>query len=760
MAVNSELIETIKASKLPKLANPTTGDLIHAQGDDLSTTSLSFFLDKINSGIYGTLKINTVVPTTGYQRYDVKEANTYTNVTPNITVTQNELDENFVFITITNGTADKLLSKKPNSKTETWEAKAYKKGSQVFGINGIYEAKNDTVPEDIPGVKVEGVTTNWAKKISGLDMALLLDPNNSTLAQSGKSINEWLSYTVEGGEADGNGNPVVVFDRKTGANLDGTSDTGIDPGTGPNVYFTNENCKIIKETFIKKGGLRFSVGGAFRVAIGTITSNGFNERWVSDEFTGTVAWIEFDIAQQAYAGEWIVIKSIQGSTGRVFYANNGSDTRFTQISTSGNITYGGQGSYYSLWFDLYKTVDGGQYSLKKSIATSVNSLIDTGYIGKKKAIGEINQLSLSDKTTEGYVINKIILDRDYKIDEIKMYVATNGLHNFVIGKPDQYGKFIERARFSINLFAGISIIPINGIIYKGEMFGLRTPIKYYYNDPSGTDLLISDSYTGILQEHKGLSLGLEMKLSEIISLNVVSKGDLTDINSEIYSLNSRLTNNGQRVRLLFNPNGSVSWQNIGYSKISHLGNSLAFHPVMGYWWGSWGMAASEKSKDYVHQFLSLAIAQNPAATTDVFNIAEWESQQASYDFTKLDQYIVGKDLIVLRVGENASYSSNYQANFNQLVEYIISKNSTARIVIGGMFWTDASKDAAMRNVATAHGLTFVELSDLNIPENKSSMGAQVKGDDGQWHTVDNGGVADHPGDLGMQRIATRLFNAL
>ncbi|HFK5563442.1 TPA: SGNH/GDSL hydrolase family protein [Elizabethkingia anophelis] len=61
MEVNSELIETIKASQLPKLANPTTGDLVHAQGDDLSTTPISSFLDKLNTGILGSVDTNQTI---------------------------------------------------------------------------------------------------------------------------------------------------------------------------------------------------------------------------------------------------------------------------------------------------------------------------------------------------------------------------------------------------------------------------------------------------------------------------------------------------------------------------------------------------------------------------------------------------------------------------------------------------------------------------------------------------------------------------
>ncbi|MCT3704015.1 CotH kinase family protein [Elizabethkingia anophelis] len=181
MAVNSELIEIIKASQLPRIDNPTTGDLIHAQGDNLSSTSLSFFLDKINSGIYGTIKPDTVVPTTGYLKYDVKDPGTYSNLSPSISITQQELDDNFVYITVANGVADKLLSKKPNPKALEWEPKSYEIGRQVYRFGKLYEATENVLSTDIPGesdkwkdLMAENFITDGFSKRGAKEIDLLL----------------------------------------------------------------------------------------------------------------------------------------------------------------------------------------------------------------------------------------------------------------------------------------------------------------------------------------------------------------------------------------------------------------------------------------------------------------------------------------------------------------------------------------------------------------------------------------------------------
>ncbi|MCL1656827.1 hypothetical protein M2T79_09475 [Elizabethkingia miricola] len=61
------------------------------------------------SGIAGDLDkvLASDIPSTGYYKYDVFKAKTYTNVTPNITVTPQDLENKIVYVVVKNGVAEK-----------------------------------------------------------------------------------------------------------------------------------------------------------------------------------------------------------------------------------------------------------------------------------------------------------------------------------------------------------------------------------------------------------------------------------------------------------------------------------------------------------------------------------------------------------------------------------------------------------------------------------------------------------------------------
>ena len=152
--------------------------------------------------------------------------------------------------------------------------------------------------------------------------------------------------------------------------------------------------------------------------------------------------------------------------------------------------------------------------------------------------------------------------------------------------------------------------------------------------------------------------------------------------------------------------------------------------------------------------------------TVIENIAAWELAHNGFDLTSFDSFFDGsEDLIVLKIGENVSNFNNYEANYTLLVEYLISKAPSARVIICGSFWINETIDTAHKNVADLLGLPFVKLSQLDAPIYKSTVDTQVFGDDGNWHTISDGGaisggVANHPGDLGMQEIANAVFFVL
>lgn len=150
MTVNSELIETIKASQLPKIPNPTAGDLVHAQGDDLSTTPISYFIEKINNGYNDTMSNSISVPATGYYRYKVINPGTYTNVTPNITVTEVDIKKNIVVISVRDGVATKELDPKLTSIQEFKTLFSFKKLQK----NNILEV-NATSTDEANGLRVQ-----------------------------------------------------------------------------------------------------------------------------------------------------------------------------------------------------------------------------------------------------------------------------------------------------------------------------------------------------------------------------------------------------------------------------------------------------------------------------------------------------------------------------------------------------------------------------------------------------------------------------
>ena len=109
------------------------------------------------------------------------------------------------------------------------------------------------------------------------------------------------------------------------------------------------------------------------------------------------------------------------------------------------------------------------------------------------------------------------------------------------------------------------------------------------------------------------------------------------------------------------------------------------------------------------------------------------------------------DLLIFRLGENIKTPTDeggrarLEKAFSDLVSYI----NPRRVLFTTCFWKHGILDEAIRELARKMGMPLVELSDLGEDDAYMAVGLFA-----------HGGVAHHPGDLGMATIAERIYGAM
>ncbi len=192
------------------------------------------------------------------------------------------------------------------------------------------------------------------------------------------------------------------------------------------------------------------------------------------------------------------------------------------------------------------------------------------------------------------------------------------------------------------------------------------------------------------------------------------------------------------------------------NRVMFVGNSITLHGInqeIG-WHGEWGMAASSKENDYVHRLKASIRQLDPDAAFCVCQVANWERQ---YDhgtdthelFAAAREF--NADIIVMRFVENCPYdgfkADAFKSELGKLLCYL-NGTGKAKFIITTGFWKHPG-DPAIREFAAENKLPLVELGDLGEDDNMKAVGL-----------FEHGGVANHPGDLGMQMIAERIFEQL
>ncbi len=200
------------------------------------------------------------------------------------------------------------------------------------------------------------------------------------------------------------------------------------------------------------------------------------------------------------------------------------------------------------------------------------------------------------------------------------------------------------------------------------------------------------------------------------------------------------------------------FENGGNIRVLFVGNSITRHEPKSEigWENDWGMAASKRENDYVHVAVRLLEERFGKVDYCVANCGEWELHY--YDDVLLKNWAKARDfhadIVVIRIGENIWQAKEHFAScpiapqFTKMVEYFCSKPS-AKLVITDLFWSNEQIESAICAVAREKGCPLVHLSDLGDSKENMAIGQF-------WHA----GVAIHPNDNGMRRIAERIVAAL
>ena len=198
-------------------------------------------------------------------------------------------------------------------------------------------------------------------------------------------------------------------------------------------------------------------------------------------------------------------------------------------------------------------------------------------------------------------------------------------------------------------------------------------------------------------------------------------------------------------------------------KALFIGNSL----LVGF--GSFGMCASDSNHDYYHYVTAAMHSLNPDFTSDkavgipLEKATSDEEQDAAY------AEIAGKisddlDFIMMQLSDNtnndASIAYLTAGGAKRLLEKLHADAPDAYIVWAAAWYSSEEKLDAIKQACEDTGCMFIDFSDLYTDENKSAVGNTITYNDGSQSTVEDAGVASHPGDAGMQAIAERMLEKL
>jgi hypothetical protein len=191
-------------------------------------------------------------------------------------------------------------------------------------------------------------------------------------------------------------------------------------------------------------------------------------------------------------------------------------------------------------------------------------------------------------------------------------------------------------------------------------------------------------------------------------------------------------------------------------KVLILGNSITWHPPGPdlNWFGNWGMAATAADKDFLSLLTKKIKENNEQNEVLGRNVYPFERTYETINLTEFEDLKAFKaDIIIIRFGENISETERaanpqLQVAVKAFVDYL-ADGRPVKVILTTPFWTNLGVNQNFLALSEKNKWPLVQLHDLGLANENMAL-----------ERFENISVGRHPGDLGMERIAARIWTAL
>lgn len=195
----------------------------------------------------------------------------------------------------------------------------------------------------------------------------------------------------------------------------------------------------------------------------------------------------------------------------------------------------------------------------------------------------------------------------------------------------------------------------------------------------------------------------------------------------------------------------------GWPRVMFLGNSVTLHAPKADigWYGNWGMAASCRENDYVHQVMTALQTRYPHAAFCIAQGSVWETTlaQCAYAAQFSQAKAFAADVIVSTLEANIPVDTFdaklFCCELGRLHRYLAREDGSTRLIVASSMCRIPEKDAAIAAYAAEAHARYVPVGDIFADPENLAIGL-----------FEHEGIQNHPSDVGMKKLAQRYLTAI